>query len=196
MPQPPPQPKARPPAYGRLARALHWGMAAAVLPMIAAGLLMTTDGLPRGLGNALFLFHKNLGVILIPLIALRLIWRWTHPAPPLPPELPPWQRLGARASHLALYALLVVLPLSGFTRVRAAGFPVELLDAVGAGPWLPRSEPLAAAAQQLHYLAGLLLILVLTVHVAASLHHALIRRDGIWQRMWPGAGGAGGTGGD
>lgn len=174
-----------PPGYGRLSRRLHWIVAAAVIPMIFAGLVMTTEGLPRALGNALFLFHKNLGVILIPVILLRLVWRLTHPAPPLPPQLPRWQRLAARVSHVALYALLVILPLSGFVRVRAGGFPIEMLDALGAGPWLPRSDQLAELAQTLHHRAAFLLIAVLAIHVAAAAHHALIRRDGVWQRMWP-----------
>lgn len=171
--------------YGRMSRRLHWIVAAAVVPMILAGLVMTTEGLPRALGNALFLFHKNLGVILVPVILLRLVWRLTHPAPPLPDPMPRWQRIAARLSHGALYALLVILPVSGFVRVRAGGFPIELLDALGAGPWLAKSETLANTAQTLHHRAGILLILVLAVHVAAAAHHALIRRDGVWQRMWP-----------
>lgn len=179
-----PQPRL-PLGYGRLSRRLHWIVALAVIPMIAAGLIMTTEGLPRAIGNALFLFHKNLGVILIPVILLRLAWRLTHPAPPLPDAVPRWQRLAARLSHGALYALLVVLPLSGFVRVRAGGFPVEMLDALGAGPWLPRSDALADAAKALHEAAGNLLIAVLAVHVAAAAYHGWLRRDGVWQRMWP-----------
>ncbi|WP_330451095.1 hypothetical protein FLP41_10390 [Paracoccus marcusii] len=26
---------------------------------------------------------------------------------------------------------------------------------------------------------------VVALHVGAALHHALIRRDGVWARMWP-----------
>ena len=128
-------------------------------------------------------------MLLIPVILARIVYRRLHPPPPLPASVPGWQRRAAAASHLALYVLLVVMPLSGFVRVRAGGFPIELLDAMGAGPWLPKSEALAAAAQGLHFIAALLLIAVLAVHVGAALQHALIRRDGVWQRMWPPAGG-------
>ncbi len=123
------------------------------------------------------------------MILARIVYRRLHPPPPLPASVPGWQQRLAAASHLALYALLVIMPLSGFVRVRAGGFPIELLDAMGAGPWLPKSEALAAAAQGLHFIAALLLIAVLAVHVGAALQHALIRRDGVWQRMWPPAGG-------
>lgn len=171
--------------YGTTARVLHWVVAVAVLAMIPAGLIMVQDGLDRGLQDTLFIFHKNLGSILILVIALRVVWRITHPAPPLPAALPAWQRLAARASHVALYVLMVVLPLSGYVRVRAGGFPIEGLDALGLPPLVGRSKPLAEAASTLHALAAFALIAVLALHLGAALHHALIRRDGVWGRIWP-----------
>lgn len=171
--------------YGTTARMLHWLVAALVLAMIPVGLLMVQDGLDRGLGDALYLFHKNVGSLLIAIIALRLVWRLTHSPAPLPATMPAWQRRAAGLSHLALYALMVVMPLSGYVRVRAGGFPIEGLDALGLPTLIPRSKPLADAASSLHALAAWALIAVLALHVGAALHHALIRRDGIWGRMWP-----------
>ena len=77
------------------------------------------------------------------------------------------------------------MPLSGFVRVRSDRYPIELLDALGAGPWLPKSKVLAEVAGGLHYGAAMLLIALIALHVGAALHHALLRRDGVWQRMWP-----------
>lgn len=171
--------------YRTPARLLHWIIALAVLLMIPAGLIMTQDGLAKSLQDGLFLFHKNTGTLLIPLILARIAYRWRYPAPPLPASVPGWQRQAAHLSHLALYALLVIMPLSGFVRVRADRFPIELLDAFGVGPWLPKSKPLAEAASSVHYAAAMLLIALVTLHICAALYHALIRRDGVWQRMWP-----------
>lgn len=171
--------------YGTLARILHWIVALAVLLMIPAGLIMTREGLGRGLQDALFLFHKNIGTLLIPIILVRLAYRATHAAPELPTDLPGWQRRIARISHALLYALLIVMPLSGFIRVRAGGFPIEVLDSLGVGPWIAKSSMLADAAQGIHYLAAMLLIALLALHIGAALYHLLIRRDQIWARMWP-----------
>nr|WP_111298716.1 cytochrome b [Paracoccus saliphilus] len=173
------------PGYGTTARVLHWIVAAAVLAMIPAGLIMVRDGLDRGLQDVLFIFHKNLGSILIPIVALRVIWRITHPAPPLPATLPAWQRRAARGSHLALYVLMVALPLSGYVRVRAGGFPIEGLDALGLPALVGRSKSLAEVASTVHAVAAFALIAVLAVHLGAALHHALIRQDGVWGRIWP-----------
>ena len=76
------------------------------------------------------------------------------------------------------------MPVSGFVRVRASGFPIEFLDSLGAGPWIAKSERVANIAQRIHAAAACTLIAVLAVHMAAVLQHALVRRDGIWSRMW------------
>lgn len=176
------------PGYRPPARWLHWIVAAAVLLMIPAGLVMVREGIPRPLQDALFLFHKNTGVLLVPVILARILYRLTHRPPPLPRVVPAWQRAAARLSHGLLYALLVVMPLSGFVRVRAGGFPVELLDRLGAGAWIARSDRVAEVAQIVHAIGAFTLIAVLAVHIAAAVQHALIRRDGVWWRMWPPAG--------
>ncbi|WP_295042856.1 cytochrome b/b6 domain-containing protein [uncultured Paracoccus sp.] len=173
------------PGYRPPARWLHWIIAAAVLLMIPAGLIMTREGIARPVQDGLFLFHKNIGVLLIPVILARIAYRLTHRPPPLPPSIPGWQRRAAALSHGLLYVLLVVMPASGFVRVRAGGFPVELLDRLGAGPWLGKSERLADIAQGVHAMAAFALIAILAVHIAAAAQHALIRRDGVWSRIWP-----------
>ncbi|MFG6081856.1 cytochrome b/b6 domain-containing protein [Paracoccus litorisediminis] len=175
----------RPQGYRVPARMFHWGIALAVLLMIPAGLTMTREGLSRPLQDTLFIFHKNLGVLLFPFILARLAYRLTHPPPPLPDSMPDWQKRIARLSHVLLYTLLILMPLSGFTRVRAGGFPIELLDWLGFGPWIGKSETLAKMAQGLHYAGAMCLIALLTLHVAATLHHALIRKDSVWPGMWP-----------
>lgn len=175
----------REPGYGVTARLLHWSVAVIVLLMIPAGLIMVRDGLPRALQDGLFLFHKNAGVIVMLIVAFRILWRATHPAPPLPQQIPSWQRRIAALSHLGLYVLLVVMPVTGYVRVRAGGFPIEGLDAMGIGSIIPRNKPLAETASDIHQVAAFLLIGLLALHVGAALHHALIRRDGVWSRMWP-----------
>ena len=170
--------------YGPTARVLHWLGVAFVVILIPAGVIMTQGGLPRDLQNTLFILHKNLGVAAITLIAVRLIWRSWHGAPAFPASLPMWQKQAARISHGALYVLLVILPVSGYLRVRAGGFPIEMLDAMGIGTLVPQSETLETAAQTVHWAAGLVLMGLIAVHVGAALLHAL-RNDGVMRRIWP-----------
>ncbi len=170
--------------YDRPARALHWIIALAVLAMIPAGLVMIRDGIPRGLQDTLFIFHKNTGTLILLAMLVRAAWRAAHPPPPRP-ALPRWQARAATLNHAALYVLLVVMPVSGYVRVRAGGFPIEALDAMGLPGLVPRSDALAEAAQSVHYVAAWALIAAVALHVAAALHHGIVRRDGIVARMWP-----------
>ena len=87
------------PGYRPPARWLHWIVAVAVLVMIPAGLLMVQEGLPRPVQDMLFILHKNLGTLLIPVILVRVIYRLTHRPPPLPDTIPRWQRRAAALSH-------------------------------------------------------------------------------------------------
>ena len=171
--------------YARPARIYHWLIAALVLLMIPAGLIMIREGLPRPVQDTLFIFHKNTGLILFLLMLARVVYRLRHPAPPLPAEIAPWQRRAAELTHLGLYALLILLPISGYLRVRFDRFPIESLDAMGVPPLVPKSEALAGFFQTVHQTCAFLLIALLALHIAAALQHALIRRDGIWARIWP-----------
>ncbi|MBV6656774.1 MAG: cytochrome b [Devosiaceae bacterium] len=160
-------------------------MAVLVLMMTAAGIIMTQDGISRDVQNSLFIFHKNVGVLMILLIAIRLGIRFTQPPPPEPETLPRWQARIASLTHVALYALLIVMPIAGYVRVKAGGFPIEGLDAMGVPSLVPRSDELASVAKAVHFYGGRLLVLLVLVHIGAALFHAVIKRDGVFQRMWP-----------
>lgn len=173
------------PRYTNVARLLHWSMAVLVLAMIAAGFLMVQDGLGRSLQNALFIFHKNTGLLVFALLLLRLAYRWRQPPPPLPASLPGWQVRAAGASHLALYTMLFVMPVAGYVRVKAGGFPIEVLDALGVPSLVPGSEALADLAKAVHYYGAIVIASLVGVHILAASYHGLIRRDGVFSRIWP-----------
>ncbi|MFN3970209.1 MAG: cytochrome b [Gemmobacter sp.] len=172
-------------AYKRPARALHWFVALAVLATIPVGALMVEPGWPRPVQNAMFVFHKNLGVVILMLMVVRLAYRLANPPPPLPAALPAMQRRIAGATHAALYLLVFVMAVSGYVRVAAGGFPLEGLDALGIPRLVPRSDALAASAKAVHAYARLPLVALILAHVGAAVWHGVVRRDGVFARMWP-----------
>lgn len=172
-------------AYKIGARLLHWSMAVLVLAMIPAGFLMTQPEIGRSLQNTLFVFHKNVGVLLLILAAVRLFYRWRNPPAPLPDEVSGVQRLAAHLSHTALYALLVIMPLAGYIRVKAGGFPIETLDALGVPSLVTRSDALAETAKMVHYYGGVAIALIIGLHITAAAYHGVVRKDGVFSRMWP-----------
>lgn len=172
-------------AYRAPARWIHWIMALLVVAMIPVGFLMIQQGLSRPLQNNLFIFHKNVGVLLLLLIVVRILYRWRNPPPADPAHLPAWQVKVAGLTHRLLYALLVIMPLAGYVRVRAGGFPIEALDAMGIGSFIPRSDALAAVAKSVHFYGAWTIALLVALHIGAALQHGLIKRDGVFSRMWP-----------
>src|ERR1700686_4894024 len=98
--------------YGALAVLFHWVIAILVIALAALGLYMVR--LPdAGFDKEkirLILLHKEVGVIVLFLVALRFAWRMSNVIPRLVENLPDWQKLAARFVHLSFYGLLVALP--------------------------------------------------------------------------------------
>lgn len=172
-------------AYAPLARWLHWSVAALILALIAAGQVMTAEGLARGPRDALYLFHKNAGVLIGALMLIRLGYRIANPPPPLPATTPPWQAHIAHATHGLLYLLVFVMVVSGYLRVRAGGYPIEALDAMGLPSFVAKEKTLETVAKAVHAFARLGLIGLIALHVGAALYHTFWLRDGLLRRMWP-----------
>lgn len=170
--------------YGTVSRFFHWATVVIILIMIPVGLIMVQD-IPRPIQDKLFILHKGLGATFLVVIVARIVWRLTHPPDPLPDTLAPLQRGIAAGVHGLLYVLLLTMALSGYTRVMTGGFPIELLDALGIPPLLPKNESVAETAKAIHATTKTVLIAVICIHVGAALFHALVRRDGIINRMWP-----------
>jgi cytochrome b561 len=175
----------RPARYRPAARLFHWTTAVVVLLMLPVGAIMIREGLSRDLQNTLFIFHKNVGVLVLFLVLARLLYRALNPAPPLPAGMPAVQRRIAAVSHAVLYGLLILMPVAGYVRVKAGGFPIEMLDALGVPSLVPRSDAIAAAAKSIHYAGGLALAAFVILHVSAALYHGILRKDGVFSRMWP-----------
>lgn len=174
-----------PTAYRPAARALHWISALLVLATFPAGVIMLQEGLSRPLQNSLFMFHKNIGVVILLLVLARIAYRIANPPPPLPASVSTTQARIAGAVHVLLYTLLIVMAVSGYIRVVAGGFPLEVWDAIGVPRLVGKSKELAEQAKAIHGTARFGLFALILAHVGAALYHGLIRKDGVFSRMWP-----------
>jgi len=176
--------------FAAAARLLHWLMAPLVIAMLFIGVAMVAAVAPRY--GVLVAIHRPLGIAILVLVAIRLVVRLTHPVPPLPADLPPLQRLAAKASHIVLYALLFVMPLVGWGMLSAARYPIVLYGSLQLPPILPHDLTLYAGLRELHTLLAYLLFATFLAHLGAALFHGLIRRDGVlssmasWRRDPPG----------
>ena len=171
-----------PDRFDRPARLLHWTMAALILAMLLIGVAMVASLAEYG---ALVALHRPLGILILVLAGLRLAYRWRHAPPPLPADLPSWQKRAAHASHILLYGLMLAMPLIGWAMLSAARYPVILAGSVVLPPILPQDPMLYAALRRLHTALAYGLFALILAHLAAALLHALIRRDGVFASMAP-----------
>ena len=156
----------QPSSFTPAARLLHWLMAVLLLAMlfIGVGMLSTLSAWH----STLLAIHKPLGVLLLLLWVLRLLVRWRQAPPPLPADLPHWQRWGASCSHALLYGLMLVLPLVGWAMQGAAGYPLLLTG--WALPALVAPDPqLYAGLRLAHGYLAYLLFALIVLHLAAGL---------------------------
>jgi cytochrome b561 len=176
-------------SWGAAAKLLHWSVAALVFAQIALGRAAVSWRLsPTKLD--LFVLHKSIGVLILLLMIIRVAWRAVNTAPSLPADMRPMERRAAHASHLLLYLLLLVMPLTGWLVTSAANIPFRIfwlipLPAI-AGP----DKALADAAARIHFVLFVLLSLLLAAHIGAALRHHFVKHDDVLKRMLPGMGGA------
>ncbi len=171
--------------YNPTAQALHW--ITALLMFIVVPLAWVMVALPDDApwGDTLFTLHKSVGLTILAIVAFRLAWRATHPAPPEPSSLAQWERAAARLSHWLLYLILVGMPVSGYVMSAANGH-VGTLFGLFPLPDLPKSKPVSHAAHWVHVATGQWAVYALIVlHLTATVWHVVVRRDAVLGRMLP-----------
>lgn len=182
--------------YSRVAMALHWLIALAIIGLIAAGVWMV-DAIKvpetQGLAFVVYQWHKSFGLTVLVLSIARLAWRFVKPPPALPASMSGWERRAAHASHTLFYVLMIGMPLLGWAMVSASplGLPTIVFNTF---EWphlswladLDNKKPVEDALKQAHSAGGYLLGGLLVLHVAAALKHHFINRDDVLARMVPG----------
>lgn len=170
--------------YGAAARGLHWATAALVAVIAALGVWIGFfEPKDEALKLRLYNVHESLGLTVLALTLARLAWRAGHPPPPLPADLPRPVRAAAGATHAALYALLLAMPVAGFLATNAWGFPLRWFGLVAVPSPIGRDPALAPLLSAAHAWMALALALLLALHAGAALWHHLGRRDGVLRRM-------------
>ena len=162
-------------------RFLHWLMAPMIVAMLFIGVGMAATVSKRY--ELLVSIHRPLGIAIFVLCVLRIVNRFINPPPELPDTLPSLQRFAAKASHIVLYALMLIMPLVGWGMLSAARYPIVLYGPLRLPPILPHDLTLYAWLRDLHTDLAYLFFATFLAHFGAALFHGLIRRDGVLESM-------------
>ncbi|MDS1140879.1 cytochrome b [Pusillimonas sp. SM2304] len=164
--------------YGLVSRCLHWLMTfvfAWQFTSVAARVLFEDSAFDE----FMWATHKAVGATLMLLIVLRLLW-WAVNANTRPPAV----SLAARLGHLALYALMFMVPLIGLIRQYGSG---RAFSAWGI-PLMPgfegdKIEWMTDLGGNFHGLLGWTLLALIVGHIGAALWHRRKGGNQVMQRM-------------
>jgi cytochrome b561 len=122
---------------------------------------------------------------LLALVVLRIVARLAIGAPAYAESLGRFVRAAAGAEHLALYALMIALPVSGYLTSSAGGHDVSFFGLFTVPNIVPKDKALDEAASQAHFVFAWAMGIALALHLVAVVWHARVKRDTVLTRMWP-----------
>lgn len=155
-----------PQGYSRAQIWLHWIVAALIAAQyvfkdsIARAWEATTSGLPVEF-SPLVAAHVFGGILILALVVWRLVLRFTRGAPNPPEQEHPALKTIARVAHWALYALIVLLSVSGLLA------------------WFGGVLPAAGV----HSILKTALLALIGLHVVAALFHQFVLKTDLMSRM-------------
>lgn len=178
------------PHYDFLSRGFHWVTAIIVTIAFILG--------PGGFGRLMhqgvdpatrsdIVWHESLGMLVLALTVLRLIWMTVRPATP-EFQMAGWMQVTAKLMHLALWLLMLVLPISALLALGSEGHPLTLLGGVRIDqmPMIAESS-IAKIADwgDVHQFLGDAIMWLAGLHAAAAIFHHVVLKDGVLSAMLP-----------
>jgi cytochrome b561 len=170
--------------YRPAARWLHWlifaGVALAYLFINLRGYFDRGSDWRSAALHAHFLAGLAVFVLVLP----RVWQRSRHAPPPVSPPQARWADWLASATHVALYAFLLVQPLLGLATVQIGGKPITAFGVTVFPQLLAHTDrALSHRFEDIHSTLGTVFYWVIGLHIAAALWHHYFRGDNTLKRM-------------
>jgi cytochrome b561 len=170
--------------YGSLSIGLHWLMLllfVGVYGSIELRELFEKGSDPREMLKA---WHFMLGLLLFALVLPRIAARFSGPTPAITPEPEKIQQLASKLLHLALYVLMIAMPISGYLVLSTAGKPIPFFG-LELPALLDTNKELSKQIKEVHEFVGSSGYFLIGAHFVAALYHHFIVRDNTLTRMLP-----------
>jgi cytochrome b561 len=176
----------KPNKYGALSIGLHWLMLLLLAAVYAS--MELRDIFPKGsaLRDAMKTWHYMLGLSVFALVWLRLAARLLTPTPAITPALPPWQLRLSLAMHVALYLLMIIMPVLGWLLLSAGGKPIPFFG-LELPALIAENKANADQIKEIHETFGTIGYVLIGLHATLALFHHYWLRDNTLKRMLPGS---------
>ncbi|MFC4350145.1 cytochrome b [Fodinicurvata halophila] len=169
--------------YGLVSRVLHWGMALLVLWQAVSALLhyFADD---TAVTDFFFGAHTTIGFLILVFAVLRGFWGLANLAR-RPEHSRPIDRLAA-FGHLAMYLLLIAVPLIALIREYGSGEGFAVFGIQIFPSFQPEIEWTGDLGGALHGELGWVLFLLIAVHILMALVHEFVWKETRLARMTTG----------
>ena len=169
--------------YGIVTKLLHWSIAVLIIGLTALGVYMMDLTYYDRYYNVSLETHKALGILVLELAILKILWSGFSPSPESAPSMKRWEKGAAKLMHFTLYAMMVLIPVSGYAISTSHGKAVSFFGWYEVPAWLPELESMNQVASMVHYYLAYVAIVLVGLHFAAALKHQLIDRDDTLRKM-------------
>lgn len=166
---------------------LHWIVGIMMIGLLASGIYMEEFEV-----FALYPWHKSFGVLIVTFVLLRVLWRIKNGWPSHVSNYSNIDKLLARVVHYVLITGTVLMPISGFMMSVMGGhgvdfFGLEMIarnpDPVNPQEVIALNGTMAGIGHNVHFYAGMAILVGVFLHVAGALKHHVIDKDGTLLRM-------------
>ena len=173
------------PRYHRISILLHWAMLLLIAAVYAA--MELRDLFPKGSEgrDAMKEWHFMLGLLVFALVWIRLLARLLFSRPAITPPPARWQQQFAKLGHLALYGLMIALPLLGWLLLSAGGKPIPFFG-LSLPALIPADNTLKGSIKEWHEALATLGYFLIGLHALAAIYHHHVLKDNTLTNMLPG----------
>ena len=170
--------------YTATAMWFHWITALLMASILPIAWVMTNMGDGNAWRGLLYTLHKSIGLTIVAVVVVRLIWRASHPAPPLAGRAGAALAVLARTNHWLLYATLLAMPISGYLLSATGKFPISYFGLFTV-PRLGNHPELRHVATAVHLIGQWFVYALVALHLLGTSYHVVLARDGLLERMLP-----------
>jgi cytochrome b561 len=168
--------------YAPVAVVLHWVLAALIACMLVLGFTMVAIEDDPG-ADKWFGLHQTIGLVVFVLVLARAAWRLTHRPARLPASVPRWEAIASLVVQWLLYAGMLLLPITGFLGSSYSRAGIHWFGLL-LPRWRAPDHDTAETLFGVHEAIVWCMLALVALHALASLKHALVDRDRVFQRMW------------
>jgi cytochrome b561 len=163
---------------------LHWATAVGIVVAIASIYLrdLVEDSVFR---QALMQIHRQLGLLVLLGLGLRLAVRFTAGLADHSRQMPFALRLASWMTHVGLYLLLMMVPLLGWAATSAHGIRLQAFGLLPLPGLVAADSDLSETLDELHQWTAWALCGLVAMHALAALWHHFARKDAVLAAMLP-----------